>query len=408
MGPLENLTIVEMCGPLGEYAAKLLGDMGANVIKVELPTGSPSRKIGPFVDDIPGPNRSLNFFYHNTNKRSVVLDYRNSEEDRNLLLDLIHEADLVIEDHVPDDLPSLGIQYEEIAKRNTGLLWCSITPYGLDGPWSQYGASDMTALAAGGQMSMNGYSPEDVPDAPPIHGKGDLAYKTASHYAVIGTLVALRHRLKSGEGQLIDCSMHEALSSTTEVGLPYWLYTGKNILRQTSRHASVQRTDPWQFPTADEKYILVFGTGRSAESWLDFKKWLQNDGFGLQLDDARFDDPLARQGGRGTTESKEINSELAKFIASKSAEEIYRGAQARRLPWGTVREPHEILEDNHFRSRGHLVSVSISDENKEHEMPGAPYHLSSTPWELRLPAPELGEHTDDVLGDLQDHSLRDR
>ena len=90
MGPLENLTIVEMCGPLGEYAAKLLGDMGANVIKVELPTGSPSRKIGPFVDDIPGPNRSLNFFYHNTNKRSVVLDYRNSEEDRNLLLDLIH------------------------------------------------------------------------------------------------------------------------------------------------------------------------------------------------------------------------------------------------------------------------------------------------------------------------------
>ena len=95
MGPLENLTIVEMCGPLGEYAAKLLGDMGANVIKVELPTGSPSREIGPFVDDIPGPNRSLNFFYHNTNKRSVVLDYRNSEEDRNLITKMTAMIDRV-------------------------------------------------------------------------------------------------------------------------------------------------------------------------------------------------------------------------------------------------------------------------------------------------------------------------
>ena len=399
-GPVENLKVIELCGPLGEYASKLLADMGAEVIKIELPPGSPSRGIGPFVDDIPGLDRSLNFWYHNTNKKSVVLDYVKNGEDKSLLIDLIQQADVVIEDQSPDKLNSLGLNYKRFSGGNNGLVWCAITPYGQDGPWAHYDASDLTALAGGGPMAMNGYSPEDVLDAPPIHGKGDLAYKTACHYAVIGILIALRHRLQTGVGQLIDCSMHEALSSTTEVGLPYWLYTGKNILRQTSRHASVRRSDPWQFPTADGRYILVFGTGRSAESWKAFKKWLQKYGFGLQFDDPRFDDPLSRQAGRGTTESKEINRELANFIASRSAEEVYRGAQERRLPWGTVREPHEILEDRHFRDRGHIAMGAVDEKGRNFEMPGFPYQFSTTPWSLKLPPPKLGEHTAEVIREL--------
>ena len=399
-GPLADLRAVELCGQLGQYAGKLLADLGADVVKLEPPEGSEARRVGPFVNDEPGPDRSLNFWYHNTNKRSVVLDLEGSEGDRERARALIARADVFLEALPPGRAAALGLGYEALAAANPALIHCALTPFGQDGPWAQYRVTDLVALAAGGPMNMNGYDPGDAPGAPPIHGKGDQAFNTAAHYAVMGILTALAARDSGGGGQYVDCSMHEALSSTTEVGLPHWLYGKTNVIRQTGRHAAAVRSEPWIHRARDGKDVLVFNIGRSNESWGKLKRWMQSHGFGAAFDEPRFDDPMARVAARGGAEAKEIFAEVSRFVAALDAEDVYRGAQACGLPWGTVRSPDESLDDPHLHDRGHFVAATGEGLAGEALMPGAPYVFSATPWELRRPAPRLGEHTDEVLREL--------
>lgn len=393
-GPLTGLRIVELCDELGQYAGKLLADLGADVVRVEPPAGSSARSIGPFVRDIPGPNRSLDFWYHNTNKRSVVLEFENDESARDELRRLMRAADVVIEDRPPGVLRAMGLDYEAVA--HPALIWCAITPFGQDGPWAQLRTSDMVSLALGGPMNMNGYDESDVEGAPPIRGHGDQGYKTACHFGVMGILAALLHRDATGKGQYIDCSMHEALNSTTEVGLPYWFYKRQNIIRQTGRHASVVHTERWLYPTSDG-WVNVFGIGRDNASWKKIKAWFQSEGYGLNFDESRFDDPRARQPGRGSPEAAEIMAEVDRFFRAHTAEEIYRGGQERGQAWGTVRSPDETLGDPHLHDRGFFVPLEGEGLDGAALMPGAPYVFGATPWELRRPAPKLGEHTDEVL-----------
>jgi crotonobetainyl-CoA:carnitine CoA-transferase CaiB-like acyl-CoA transferase len=400
MGPLADLRVIELCDELGQLAGKLLADMGADVIKVEPPAGSSARSVGPFVGDLPGVNRSLSFWYYNTNKRSVVLDLEGNAADCERLRQLVRGADIVIESYRPGYLSSLGLGYDELSRGRPGLIMCSITPFGQDGPWAQWQATDLTALALGGQMMMNGYDPDDVPDAPPIRGNGDQSSNTACFIATHGILAALLHRDSSGEGQYIDCSMHEALASTTEIAVPTYLYRGQDVVRQTGRHASLLRTERWMHRARDGRDVLIFGVGRDNDSWTEIKRWFQAQGFGLQFDEPRFDDPRARQSGRGAPEAAEIMQAVDQFIAANDAEDVYRGGQQRDQAWGVVRAPDEALQDQHWWDRGFFASVSGEGVEQPVAMPGAPYLLSATPWELRRPAPRLGEHTEEVLAEL--------
>ncbi len=399
-GPLEGLRVVELCGPLGQYAGKLLADMGADVIKVEPLSGSEARSIGPFVADKPGPNRSLNFWYHNTNKRSVALDFESNEADRERLRALIHGADILLEDNEPGWLGKLGLSFDQMASANPALIMCSITPFGQTGPWAHWKSSDMVGLALGGPVAMCGYSESDLPGAPPVRGHGDQGYNTACHFAVHGMLVALYARDATGQGQYIDCSMHEALSCTVEVGMPYYLYLRQDVVRQTGRHAALLPSEPITFLAADGKHLLLYGVGRDSSTWPRVKAWMQSLGYGPQFDEPRFADPAARQPGRGSQEAKEILQEMGRMISELPAEDIYRGGQERRQAWGVIRTPEETLQDPHWHDRGFFAGVTGEDVPEPVLMPGAPYVLNKTPWELRRPAPKLGEHTAEVLAEL--------
>jgi len=398
-GPLSGVRVIELCDELGQLAGKLLGDMGADVIKVERPEGSSARAIGPFVKDIPGPNRSLNFWHHNTNKRSVVLDL-SAGPDRDTLKRLVTTADIVIESNAPGYLQLLGLGYEDFRTLRSDLIMCAITPFGQDGPWAAWKSSDLVGLALGGPMRMNGYDPDDAAGAPPIRGHGDQGYNTVCHFAAMGILAALLHRDTTGEGQYIDCSMHEALSCTVEVGMPYWFYNRVDVVRQTGRHAAARRTERWLYAAKDGRDLVLFGVGRDNASWAKLKRWYQSEGFGLQFDDPRFDDPRRRQPGRGNPEAGEIMAETARFIAAHGSEYVYRGGQALDQAWGTVRSPDETLDDPHLWDRGFFVMTTGEGLDGEAAMPGAPYLFSATPWELRRPAPKLGEHTAEVLAEL--------
>ena len=398
-GPLSDLRVVELCDELGQLAGKLLDDMGADVIKVEPPGGSSARAIGPFVKDRPGPNRSLNFWYHNTNKRSVVLDL-DSPDDRERLRRLVSTASVVIESNAPGHLASRSLGYEDLKLVRTDLIMCSITPFGQDGPWAEWNTTDLVSLALGGPMRMNGYDPQDAAGAPPIRGHGDQGYNTACHFATMGILAALLHRDATGEGQYIDCSMHEALSCTVEVGMPYWLYRRVDVIRQTSRHAAAHRTEPWLVHARDGRDLILFGVGRDNASWARLKQWYQSEGFGLQFDEPRFDDPKRRQPGRNSPEAAEIMAETGRFIAAHDADYAYRGGQERDQAWGVVRSPDETLDDPHLWDRGFFAMTTGEGVDGEVALPGAPYVFSATPWELRRPAPRLGEHTEEVLREL--------
>ncbi len=395
-GALDGIRILEVCDELGQYAGKLLADLGADVIKIEPPSGSAARAATPHVEGAPG--ESASFWYYNTNKRSIVLDLESSEEDRAAFRELAEHADVVLEGGAPGRLAALGIGYDTLRGTNPALIHCAVTPFGQDGPWANYHSSDMVALALGGQMNMCGYDPEDLPGAPPTYPQVDHGYNTAGHFATVGILVALLHRDATGQGQFIDCSMHEALAGTTELGMPYWLYSGQNIIRQTGRHASVARTERWVYHAKDGRDVLVFGVGRDPSTWPKVKKWLQASGFGAQLDEERFASPLARQPGRGSLEAKELMAVVAEFIANTDAETVYREAQALDQAWGVVRAPDETLADPHWADRGFFVEAPVPGRpGTSAKMPGAPYTLSATPWSLRRPAPGLGEHNGEVL-----------
>jgi crotonobetainyl-CoA:carnitine CoA-transferase CaiB-like acyl-CoA transferase len=400
MGAVADLRVVELCDELGQYAGKLLADMGADVIKVEPPAGSSVRHTGPFAGDTPDVNGSLGFWYYNTNKRSAVLDLEGRAEDREAFLRLVATAGIVIEAFPPGHLDRLGLGYEQLQAVRPDLIMCSITPFGQSGPWVEYQSSDMVALALGGQMNMNGYDPEDAPDAPPMYPHADHGYNTAAHYAVMGILAAVLHRDATGEGQYIDCSMHEALAGTTELGMPYWLYGGRNVIRQTGRHASAARTERWVYRARDGRDVLIFGVGRDNTSWTRVKRWFQEHGLGAEFDDERFDSPQARQPGRGSPEAKTIMETVKQFIATNDAEYVYRGGQERDQAWGVVRSPEETVADPHWHDRSFFVTLPSPDLEQSWVMPGAPYLFSETPWALRRPAPKLGEHTREVLEEI--------
>ena len=259
-GPLSGLRVLELTGEHAQFCGKLMADLGADVIKVEPPGGQGTREVGPFLDDEAGPERSLYFWHYNTSKRGITLDIT-KPEGQEVFRKLAATAGLVLESFTAGYLPSLGLGYDSLSADNPGLIMCSVTPFGQDGPWRDYQTSDLLHLAAGGQMASSGYDVEDVPDAPPIAPGGGNAWHIASHYSYIAIMGALYHRDFTGEGQYIDVSVHEACSLTTEGAIAIYLSTGEVVRRHTGRHASADMSPGIQHATNDGGYINTTRSG---------------------------------------------------------------------------------------------------------------------------------------------------
>ncbi len=166
-GPLAGLRVLELTDEKGQFCGKLMGDLGADVIKIEPPGGEATRTVGPFLDDIPHADRSLSFWHYNTSKRGITLNLE-TEDGRQLFRRLASDADVILETWRPGYLPGLGLGYDDLSASNPGLVMCALTPFGQTGPWRDYATTDLLHMAAGGQMASCGYDEADVPDAPPI------------------------------------------------------------------------------------------------------------------------------------------------------------------------------------------------------------------------------------------------
>ena len=391
-GPLEGLRVLELADEKGQFCGKLLADLGADVIKIEPRGGERSRSVGPFLDDIPHADRSLSFWYYNTSKRAITLDIE-TEDGRRLLAKLAARADVILETFKPGYLAALGLGYDDLCKTNPGLVMCSLTPFGQTGPWSNYVSSDLLHMAAGGEMASCGYDESDIPGAPPIAPGGGNAWHMGGHYAYIAIMAALVFRQATGEGQYIDCSIHEACALTTEAAIASYVYRGEVMIRQTGRHHAAALTPRTQFLAKDGTYVCALVAGRLNPKYvLELADLFDAFGYAHDLRDPKYQDAKVI----AASQTYIIDELVAGFIASQPAEDIYHAAQNRGFTWASVRAPEELLEDAHLHDRGFWKTVEHPELGRSFVYPGEAAIYNGTPWRISRRAPLVGEHNVDV------------
>ncbi len=401
-GALEGLRVVELCDELGMFAGKLLADMGADVVKVEPPEGDPTRGHPPFVDDEPGPERSLYFWHYNTSKSGVTLDPER-EADRERLRALIDRADILLQ----SGEAGADLDYERLRETNAGLIMVTISPFGRGMPREGEAATDLTILAGGGPVWNCGYDDHALP---PVRGGGNQGYHTASHFAVMSALVALLYRDETGRGQRIDVNAHAAANVTTEAGSYTWLVAQETVQRQTGRHAAVNPSMPSQVLCADGRYVNTGLPPRRPEAFAAVCEWLRAAG----LAEGFVEFPLLEEGMRrerfDMSRLQQDEELLAIFGAGRAAMnllasrltayEFFTEGQRRGFQIGIIYAPEEALEDPHFIARGFPVEVEHPELERTVTYPGAPYQFGASPWRIRRRAPLLGEDNARVFAEL--------
>jgi len=405
MSALRGIRVVELAHERAALAGKLLADMGADVVVVEPPAGSALRRWGPFADDRPDPEQSLAWWHFNTSKRGVVLDLED-EAGRDGLRRLVARADLVLEAEDPGRLAKLALDYPDLARRE--LIWISVTPFGRNGSGRADLTTDLGVLAAGGPVWSCGYDDHSLP---PIRGLGFQGYNTACHYAVMSALTALLERGVSGEGQLVDVSMHAAANVTTEMGSYNYLVQGTTVQRQTGRHAMETLSMPSQVRCADGRYVNTGVPPRQPREYAGLLGWLRELGIADDFPEAVFLEMGAQRDFFDLSkigQDPEVTAifgagrEALNFVASRlSAYDFFVGAQRAGMPVGVIYAPEEAFEDPHFVARGFSVEVEHPELGRRVRYPGAPYRFEKTPWRIARRAPRLGEHTVEVLAELE-------
>jgi len=386
-GLLSELTVLDLTeGAAGPFCTKLFADYGARVIKVERPgRGDPARRVGPFPPE-PDPDAGALFLFLNTGKESITLDVTTTT-GRLLLLELVEHADALIEGFAPGHLASLGLGVEQLHWRNPRLIVTSVTGFGQYGPYAGRRCSDLTAFAAGGQLSVSG-----DPEREPLMPAGrQAAYQTGIH-AFGATLAGLFSVGVIEAGQQIDLSAMECQVSSLEIYLADYVYRGRDTL--TRRRGNVFSGTLGLFPCADGHLgVHVLQRGFPALARIMDAEWM--------LADERFRDDRAR-----LEHNDELLAHVYAWAADVTREEAYRRAGEERCPLAPVLSIPEVLAQPQLRERRSFREV---DDSRAGALtyPGPPFrpfeNVRAEPgegaWELR-PAPRLGEHNEPVYGEL--------
>jgi crotonobetainyl-CoA:carnitine CoA-transferase CaiB-like acyl-CoA transferase len=380
-GPLAGIRVLE----LGEfvsapYAAKLLADLGADVVKIEPPSGDPARRRGPFPGGRPDPDASGLFLYLNANKRGVMLD-PSSPDDRAAFDRLVTGADVLVHDVHPADCPARGLTWDRLAALNPRLVMASIAPFGGTGPHAHHRATDLVSWCAGGLATLNGDPAH--PELPPLKTFGDQAGFQGGLNAAVPILGALFERLQSGLGQHVDVSVQESVAAILELTFEYYPYAGLVASRLGAKPIQplcfMECRDGWIFVCCVEEH-----------QWKQFVDLMgEPDWAGLDL----FENRLAR--GKNFDA---LQLFLQEWCRDRSVMELYEEAQRRRIPFAPVSTLGDLLAAPHLRARGFFATLTHPTAGA-YEMPGAPYRFSASPWRLRRPAPSLGAHTREVLAE---------
>ena len=373
--PLAGIRVLDLSRNIaGPYCTKLLAGMGADVIKIEQPgTGDPSRRTGPFPQDIPHPEKSGLFLYLNTAKRSITLNLE-SETGRDLLKKLVGSAALLVEDYEPSVLPGWGLEWESMAAINPGLVMTSITAFGQTGPYRDMKAEEITAFAMGGLMSQLGF-----PNMPPLKFGGSIVQYSAGLSAFTGTMMALFHAEMAGAGQQVDVSWMEVVASGHFQSMAEYIYT--NSVRGRNRTIMI-------FPCMDG-YV---NASTQAHQWPGMPEVL---GMPELLEDPRFQTVEGR-----VRNADELEAMIIPWMIERTKEEIYHTGQAAHLPWGYLANAEDLVNSPQYRAREFFVELEHPEAGKQ-RYPGTPLRMGNFPWRHER-APLLGEHNGEIYTELLD------
>lgn len=376
--PLDGIRVLDFSRVLaGPYCTMLLGDMGAEVIKIERPeTGDDTRHFGPFQN-----GESGYFMFLNRGKKSIEMNLKDPS-DRESLIELIKEADVIVENFRPGVMEGLGLDYESLKEVNNRLIYCSISGFGQYGPLKKRPAYDLVAQAMGGIASITGY-----PDNPPTRSGASLGDMSAALYAAYGVMVALFHRERTGVGQAIDVAMVDSIFSLLEHNV--MRYTSEGVIpeRIGSRHPI---SAPFDVYESKEGYVVIATANDSLFARLC--KVMNKEEL---LEDERFKTDILR--GQNESELKEI---IEDWLSSYTAEEAVDLINEAGVPSSTILNIAEICESDHVREREMLLEIDHPIAGKT-RIPGNPVKLSATPVRVKSPSPALGEHNDMIKNSIQ-------
>jgi crotonobetainyl-CoA:carnitine CoA-transferase CaiB-like acyl-CoA transferase len=377
-GPLAGLRVLDLGRVLAApLCTMMLGDLGAEVIKVERPgEGDDTRTWGPPWAEGPAGRESAYFLCTNRNKRSVAADLK-TEAGRALVRRLAREADVLIENFFPGTMERWGLGYEALSAANPGLVFCSVTGYGSEGPEAGLPGYDFAVQARAGWMAVTG-----EPEGEPMKAGMALADVLTGQNAAVAILAALRERDRSGRGQRVEVALFDAaLAGLVNVGQAA-LVTGREPRRWGNAHATIV---PYQaFHAADRPFVLAVGNDAQ------WRRCCGVLGLPALADDPRYATNPARVEGRDA-----LVAILAERLRERPAGEWLALLEEAGVPCGPVQGVREALHDPAFTERGGLWETEGPTFGRT-GMVGSPMRFSRTPASLRRPPPALGEHTEEV------------
>ena len=372
----------------GPYCTKLMADHGADVIKVEKPgEGDPARRLGPFFKDEPHPEKSGLFLHLNTNKKSVTLNLK-SATGKKIFKEMVEDADIVVENFEPRVMPSLGLDYETLERISPKLIMTSISNFGQTGPYRDYKASEVTVFGMGGPLWSTG-----IPDREPVKYYGNVIQYGVGCVAAGATMAALTCRTLQGIGQHVDLSIMESLASSINFSLTYHMgyqFTGDVAWRETPgvMGGGMSILPFGAYPCKDGYvFLLIAGEvwGKRLCQMMGMPDLLAERFPGAELYN------LERKG--------EFDAIYMGWAMEHTKQEIFDLGGPLGVNLAPINTMEDVLKDRQLNERGTFVEIEHPVTGKL-TYPGAPFKMMETPWQIRSPAPLLGQHNEEVYGKL--------
>lgn len=374
MTSLEELRVLDLSRFIaGPYCAMMLGDMGAEVVKIEPPgEGEYARRAMPAVD-----GQSLYTFIVNRNKKSLAIDLRN-QSGLAVLKELITKADVLVENFRPGTMEKMGLGWDAIHKLNPRLVMARISGFGQDGPLAEKQCFDGVAQAMSGLMDLTGQI-----DGPPTMIGSFMCDYTTGMYAALGILAALHARHASGKGQMVDVSLLESAASMLMTAIPQQMMFGTTMTRVGSRDRFVAPSNT--FATGDGRHVLIVGGDDNM-----FPRVLRAMQRPTLIDDPRFATMASRLEHRDAVEGI-----VADWMAANEADDLVAKLEAEGVPCAKIARIDEVVGNEQLHHRNGIVDIPFAGTSVP--MQGVTIHLSDTPLTIRKPLPRVGEHNADVL-----------
>ncbi len=371
---LGGLKVLDLSRVLaGPYATMILADMGADVLKIEMPVkGDDSRAFGPYVG-----GESSYFMSINRNKKSITMNLKN-EESKKMFLELVKDADVVVENYRPGTMEKLGIGYDVLKEVNPRIIYAASSGFGHTGPYSKRAAYDAVVQAMGGIMSITGEL-----NGKPTKVGSSISDIIAGMYTAIGVLAALAYRNKTGKGQKVDVAMLDTQVSILENAVARYMATGVSPKPLGNRHPSIIPFE--DFETKDGSIMIAAGND------VLWGKLCNALGVPELIDDERFKTNPLR--GENYDEMRPL---VAKPFLNKTTKEWMDILNEVGVPNGPINKIEDVVNDPQVKARDMIVEVDHPTAGKI-SMPGVPIKMSETQGSVRKPAPILGQHNEEVL-----------